>query len=461
MEKIKHSFLKNSLQLFCYKNVLNESSNIYTNYLNDSDYEESPLRRANEIKRKHSTINNTKNKFAINESENNKKMQNIFIHYTGDSKHLTPDLVSKPSSLSPKSPLSKHAKHNPDENLLDLNATDILKRTSLIIKDAAKMPNVKLNRSKSTNTKNFDENYFSNRSRILSPVPTVSSIKSSPSSESGKLTTNAKYNNNLTTPASAPPTLTTSTTSTTMSGNYRNSKGAQLYHRQSYPPDASVHQNNNLYSNNFYSYTTLHNTQNDNSPTQRFKNSKPLTTTTTKPIEFEISYNLNENSVKHEQQTVNGVKLRKHHQSPTSNGDKTKRSLSAVSNASTKKSVRFADSVGLELENIFNLSALDTSKNNNFEKISLLFNNNNEINSFYDNCTTIPLEASNITSKKFVTRSNTISSSNTKILNFTISPSMSNSSSKNSTKNFEKTIKLANLTVRTRINRNGKLESEV
>ena len=81
--------------------------------------------------------------------------------------------------------------------------------------------------------------------------------------------------------------------------------------------------------------------------------------------------------------------------------------------------------------------------------------------------------------RKYVTRSNTISTpisiNKNNILSVTVSPSISNDSIKSdflqqnklktnqidSKQNFVKTIRLANLTVRTRINKNGKLESEV
>ena len=517
MAKIKHSFLKNSL-LFCYKNVLNtdnETGGNYSKYdaysLTDSDDEYTKI---NEIKRKLSKINSTANTIlnrqlttptSSPETKTNvskKKMQNVLIHYTGNPAAI-PDLVvsSKQqtpsiSSHSPKSPVSKHAKQN-DENILpdiltyDKNEASLSRKKSLSLKEKKKTSS-KLNRSKSSvSTKINVDNH--SRARILSPISNVIPSNSSSSSSPSPLVTTPEMAKNKS--AFPVPILCKQTSTSLMKQNSKE----QINHRQSYPPDSfSQSQTNNFHNNNTYSTVGVRSQlQNINdhlarktieyitsSPPQRSQTSKP-TTEQLKPFEFEISYNYYENSRSKNKndQEINGVKLR--NSRPLTSNEKPKRSLSAVSSTSTKKSVRFADSVGLELENIFNLSSLGIHDMDS-KKISFLLSNQNYNkedcveNLVYDSFpTVVKITPECNGTRKYVTRSNTISTpisiNKNNILSVTVSPSISNDSIKSdflqqnklktnqidSKQNFVKTIRLANLTVRTRINKNGKLESEV
>jgi hypothetical protein len=515
MAKLKHSFLKNSL-LFCYRNVLNTDSETGNskndiNTLSESDDE---YIKINEIKRKLSTLNSTANTILnrqlaapINSSEekssniSKKKMQNVLIHYSGNPA-VIPDLVvsSKQqtpsiSSNSPKSPVSKHAKH--DENILpdivknDENDTSVIRRKSLSIKEKKKNSS-RLNRSKSSATSKVNVDSYS-RARILSPI---SNIMNSNSSSSSSSTTPEMIKNNknaFSTPINNNIKPTKAAQTTTKLINY-NSK-EQVSHRQSYPPDSFSETNN--YYNNTYNYSTVgirSQLQNINdhlarktieyitSSPQRPKTSKQ--TTQPKPIEFEISYNYNDNSrSKNKNEETNGVKLR--NSRPLESNEKPKRSLSAVSSTSTKKSVRFADSVGLELENIFNLSSFDNNPIDS-KKISFLLSNHNykdsdeSLPSVYGGFqSVVKITPESNGTRKYVTRSNTISTpigiDKNNSLTVTVSPSISDDNIKSdyqqqnklksnpndSKQTFVKTIRLSNLTVRTRINKNGKLESEV
>lgn len=545
MAKIKHSFFKNSL-LFCYKNVLNTDSETVYSRNNDtfsSTSSDDEYAINNDTKRKlttNSIVNKPTNKQSVansydagkhtNHFNSNKKMQNVLIHYSGNpttipdlvvsSKHVMPS-SSSPSLHSPKSPVPKHAKQN-DENYLpdvvitndekNVTTADVARRKNANLKQ--RKHNSKLNRSKSTaSTKVNAENNNYTRARILSSISNI--LSSSPPSEiSVKATPDASSLQNKQDNAFQMFTKNTGSQKQYLQSvaNNNTSKG-QIRNRQSYPPDSrfTSHDSNGFHTNNNmtnHSYSAMcvcsqfqnineNMKSNINSP-QRIKSSKSAQS---KPIiEFEISYNnCNEMNSRNSSPArmlkndnnlgTNSVKLRKS-RAVTANlknqCEKPKRSSSAVSSTSTKKSVRFADSVGLELENIFNLSSFD---NNNIDsnKISLLLSNHNlyenDNQTVYENFPTVVRLTNENSNRKYVGRSNTISTPNSvnqnNILNLKVSSSTSNESLKsgnsflnnfktsnqasNSTskQDFVKTLKLANLTVRTRINKNGKLESEV